>query len=135
MVFVDQVEKDGIRTSATTWEDTAGSIEELSKSNGGEVGLHGPDGAVMILSYSPNLGYYVVAREPRELGELLLIDDRNGDEIVTGVIGGSPDSWPRLAFIDKSSALRAANEFYLTGHRASSLSWTNPGELISKYHL
>lgn len=117
------------------WHEVRERIENLKLGEDTSVTIGGGDQAILIISRARHQAYCVIARQSGELSEKLLLDPRNGDEMVTGLIGGCPDKWPDRAFVDLRLALRAAREFCLTGKRDEALSWADPGDVIEPFHL
>lgn len=108
------------------WDDLRQQLMQQGSAPGDEIILNGPNEALMIVSSAETGTYYVIARQSDELGEKVLVDLTKGNEPITVLIAGLPDTYPRLCFVDQGMMLKAAEVFYRSGRRSPSLSWADP---------
>lgn len=109
-----------------TWDEIAQAISELKSNPSREVMLEGGEDAVLIISYAPPFGFFVVARQDDENGESQLVDETLGKQVVEAVIARQAEVTPRCTLVDEQAALKVAEEFYRTGQRAGEHSWRPP---------
>ena len=127
--FVTDVDQGDKVLEVSEWEDLKQHLMQQGSGYGEEIMLTGPNEALMIVSCAGPEGYFVIARQSGELGELVLVDRTKGDELVTAPIAGLPDTRPRCAFVDQETMLTAAEGFYRHGTRSSALSWADPRDV------
>ena len=130
--FVTAIRQNDKDLGVPDWDHLREQLIQQGSGSGDEIVLTGPNEALMIVSCAEPNNYYVIARQSDELGEKVLVDRTKGDEPITAPIAGLFDTYPRFAFVDQRTMLKAAEDFYRNGLRSPSLSWADPRDILTQ---
>ena len=92
--------------------------------------LEGEEEALLIISYSPGLGFYLTARQADESCESVLIDKDLGVAPTNGKVAGLLDVQPRCVFVSEELMRASVEEFYEAGTRYNKAMWREPTKML-----
>lgn len=89
----------------------------------GAIIMEGDSGAMMMVDFDPEYGYYVAMQRADEDGDRVLVDAAGPASFVECVVGGRQLALPCYMFVPERQAVRAIEHFARHGQRLERSEW------------